>query len=135
MEQLYERGLTAHAFSMAQDTPRDRLTREVDEITARIATMTTDLHAIFDASVDSNADDEHDPEGQTIGYERAQLTALITAAQAQLTAVERALTRLEEGSWRDLHGLPPPIPAERLEVRPAPRRASSTHPGRGEPGS
>ena len=103
---------------MAQDTPRERLTREVDEITARIATMTTDLHAIFDASVDSNADDEHDPEGQTIGYERAQLTALITAAQAQLTAVEQALTRLDEGSYGICTVCLRPIPAERLEVRP-----------------
>lgn len=106
---------------MAQDTPRDRLTREVDEITARIATMTTDLHAIFDASVDSNADDEHDPEGQTIGYERAQLTALITAAQAQLTAVEQALTRLDERQLRDLHGLPPAHPGR------APRGAPDGH--------
>ena len=34
----------------------------------RLASMTTDLESLFAASADSNADDEHDLEGQTIAY-------------------------------------------------------------------
>src|SRR4051812_46583337 len=47
---------------------------------ARLVRTEEDLAALFAASRDSNADDEHDPEGQTIAYERAQLTASADAA-------------------------------------------------------
>ena len=46
-----------------------RLREERDEVRARLAIMTRDLESLFAASADSNADDEHDPEGQTIAYE------------------------------------------------------------------
>ena len=39
----------------------ERLRQERDDVRARLASMTTDLEALFAASVDSNADDEHDP--------------------------------------------------------------------------
>jgi hypothetical protein len=42
--------------------------------------MTKDLESVIAASADSNADDEHDPEVQTIAYEQSQLSALIPAA-------------------------------------------------------
>src|SRR5690349_20568467 len=44
----------------------ERLREERDEARARLASMSRDLEALFAASADSNADDEHDPEGQTI---------------------------------------------------------------------
>ena len=44
----------------------ERLREERDEVRARLASMTRDLEALFAASADSNGDDEHDPEGQTI---------------------------------------------------------------------
>ena len=75
-----------------------RLREETAEVSARLATMTQDLDSVIAASVDSNADDEHDPEGQTIAYERSQLSALIRAAQEHLTGIERATARLNRGS-------------------------------------
>jgi hypothetical protein len=56
--------------------------------------MTTDLESLFAASVDSNADDEHDPEGQTIAYERSQIEALIQGAGDHLAGIEAGLLRL-----------------------------------------
>jgi len=91
---------------------------EWDEVNARLATMTEDLESVFAASVDSNADDEHDPEGQTIAYERSQLSALIRAAQAHLAGVETAIARLENGDYGICAVCLQPIPAARLEVRP-----------------
>jgi hypothetical protein len=44
--------------------------------------------------VDSNADDEHDPEGQTIAYERSQIEALIQGAGDHLAGIEAGLLRL-----------------------------------------
>ena len=104
---------------MAQDTPRERLTREVYQITARIATMTTDLHAIFDASVDSNADDEHDPEGSTLSWDRATHAASLEAARTSLAEIDAALARVRAGWDGACAGCGRPIPAERLIARPA----------------
>jgi RNA polymerase-binding transcription factor DksA len=71
------------------------------------------------ASVDSNADDEHDPEGATIAFERQQLSALT----AQLLRTREELqAALEDGgapgSCRSCGG---DIGAERLAARPSAR--------------
>ncbi len=98
-----------------------RLREERAEVAARLATMTKDLESVFDASVDSNADDEHDPEGQTIAYERSQLSALIRAAHEHLARVEAALARLEQGGYGICEVCRQPIPTGRLEARPTAR--------------
>jgi hypothetical protein len=43
----------------------------------RLAGLRRGFQEIVDASADSNDEDEHDPEGSTIAYERSQLAALI----------------------------------------------------------
>jgi RNA polymerase-binding transcription factor DksA len=98
-----------------------RLHEERAEVSARLATMTEDLESVFAASVDSNADDEHDPEGQTIAYERSQLTALIHAANEHLSGIETATKRLEQGTYGTCEVCLQPIPAARLEARPTAR--------------
>ena len=94
-----------------------RLREERAEVSARLATMAKDLESVFAASMDSNADDEHDPEGQTISYEREQLSALIRAAQEHLSAIEMAAARLENGEYGICEVCLKPIPTARLEVR------------------
>ena len=98
-----------------------RLRKDRAEVSARLSAMTKDLESVFAASVDSNADDEHDPEGQTIAYERAQLTALIKAAKEHLSAIDAATARLEEGSYGRCEVCMEPIPSARLEARPTAR--------------
>jgi RNA polymerase-binding transcription factor DksA len=83
--------------------------------------MTRDLEALFAASADSNADDEHDPEGQTIAYERSQLSALIQGAQEHLAGIEAATARLRQGSYGICEVCHQPIPTARLEARPTAR--------------
>ncbi len=98
-----------------------RLREDRAEVSARLATMTEDLDSVFAASVDSNADDEHDPEGHTIAYERSQLSALISAAQEHLSGIESATARLEQGTYGTCEVCLQPIPAARLEARPTAR--------------
>lgn len=98
-----------------------RLRKERVEVSAGLATMTEDLESVIAASADSNADDEHDPEGQTIAYERSQLSALIRAAQEHLSGIEAAAARLEQGDYGTCEVCLQPIPAARLEVRPIAR--------------
>jgi RNA polymerase-binding transcription factor DksA len=98
-----------------------RLREERAEVSARMATMSKELESVIAASVDSNADDEHDPEGQTIAYERSQLSALIHAAQEHLSGIEQATARLEQGDYGTCEVCLQPIPAARLEARPIAR--------------
>ena len=99
----------------------ERLRGERDEVCARLASMTTDLESLFAASADSNADDEHDPEGQTIAYERSQLAALIQGARDHLAGIEAAMLQLEQGSYGICEVCHQPIPAARLDARPTAR--------------
>jgi DnaK suppressor protein len=101
---------------------RDDLLRLRSEAEREAAARARDLEALFAASEGSNADDEHDPEGATIGFERAQLTALLTAARHRMAEVDDALGRLDDGSYGVCEQCGAPIPADRLAVRPFARR-------------
>lgn len=99
----------------------ERLREQRYEVRARIANMTRDLESLFAASADLNADDEHDPEGQTIADERSQLSALIQGAQEHLCGIEAATIRLQQGSYGVCEVCDQPIPAARLDARPTAR--------------
>lgn len=96
----------------------DELLRLRASAEAEAATLARDLEALFSASRDSNADDEHDPEGATIGFERAQLTALLAAARRRITEVDDALARAEAGTYGVCERCGGPVGDERLAVRP-----------------
>jgi DnaK suppressor protein len=85
---------------------------------SRLATLTHDFDRLVNASDGSNADDEHDPEGATIAYERSQLDALTQQARKHLAAIDAALARLAAGTYGTCDVCKQPIPAERLTARP-----------------
>jgi DnaK suppressor protein len=84
----------------------------------RLAALDREHRSVVDASRDSNADDEHDPEGATIAFERAQVDALARDAAARLGSVEAALARVDAGTYGVCEVCGEPIPAARLEARP-----------------
>ncbi|MBO3084958.1 TraR/DksA family transcriptional regulator [Cellulomonas fengjieae] len=99
-------------------TARARL-EELRATTAqRLSALRGEHLAVVEASRDSNADDEHDPEGATIAFERAQVDALARDALARLESIEDALTRIDDGTYGICAQCGDPIPAGRLEVRP-----------------
>ena len=73
------------------------------------------------ASRDTNADDEHDPEGATIAFERAQLDALRRQAAEHLGELDAALQRVDDGTYGLCAGCGLPIDPRRLEARPVAR--------------
>lgn len=103
------------------DVTRAALEAERAAASTLLATLTRDFAGIVEASADSNADDEHDPEGSTIAFERSQVGALIAAARARLAEVVAATTRLDDGSYGTCERCGGPIPAGRLEARPTAR--------------
>jgi RNA polymerase-binding protein DksA len=100
---------------------RDTLRQLRDRAQAEAATLAADLRSLFEASRSSNADDEHDPEGTTIAYERAQLTAVLDATRRRIDELEVALQRLDAGGYGVCEQCGRPIPAARLEARPTAR--------------
>ncbi|GAA4609904.1 hypothetical protein GCM10023107_94040 [Actinoplanes octamycinicus] len=82
------------------------------------ATLARDLEGLFAAARDSNGDDEHDPEGATVGFERAQLTALLAAARERIVEVDDALRRFDAGTYGICERCGQPIGEGRLGARP-----------------
>lgn len=99
-----------------------RVLEDVHERTLRrLARLTGDFDDVVAASRDTNADDEHDPEGATIAFERSQVDALIHRAQTQLLEVDAAVARLDAGRYGTCEGCPGPVGEERLEAMPLAR--------------
>ncbi|MBM0123288.1 TraR/DksA family transcriptional regulator [Pimelobacter simplex] len=103
------------------DGARELLTAERDEARRRLADLTGSFEEVVAASRDTNADDEHDPEGATIAFERSQLATLVAQVRRHLAEVDAALARLDAGTYGLCETCGRPIDAARLEVRPASR--------------
>jgi len=103
------------------DDARTRLLALRSATLDRLAALHGEHAAVVDASRDSNADDEHDPEGATIAYERAQVTALLAQAREDLDALGRALAEVERTGRVRCEGCGEPIAFERLLALPTAR--------------
>lgn len=107
------------------DAGRDELGAELARRHAtaceRLALLEAQHAGIVGASRGSNADDEHDPEGATIAFERAQIEALARQARAEVAELDAALARMSEGTFGVCERCGQPIPAGRLLARPSAR--------------
>lgn len=101
---------------------RRRLRLQREEAVERLASLTGDHDAIVAASRDTNADDEHDPEGATIAFERSQIGALAEHARRSLDEIDAALERLDAGRYGVCERCAARIPVARLAARPTARR-------------
>jgi RNA polymerase-binding transcription factor DksA len=98
-----------------------RLREQRAELRRRVARLTEDMAGLVEASQGSNADDEHDPEGQTIAYERSQLSAVTGQAHEHLAELDAALERVRAGTYGVCEVCGLPIDPARLEARPTAR--------------
>ena len=98
-----------------------RLEADRAETVGRLTALTGDFDAVVTASRDSNADDEHDPEGATIAFERSQVDALVRQARHHLEELDAALARVEDDTYGVCERCAGPIADGRLEARPVAR--------------
>jgi DnaK suppressor protein len=117
--------MTAWHRHLSDLDPGRALAEERARTLTRLADLTGDHAGIVEASRDSNADDEHDPEGATIAFERSQVEALVRQARAHLVEVDAALARLEDGTYGVCEVCARPVAAARLEARPVARTCVS----------
>ena len=113
------RRLTSLMDDMSAAVQRMRLEERMRDARALEATLERERSAMVEASRASNADDEHDPEGATIAFERAQLDATIVEVHRQQVDLDAALARLDDGTYGICVVCGLPIPAARLEARPS----------------
>ncbi len=100
---------------------REQLELDREETIGRLAALKGDHAAVVAASLDDNADDEHDPEGATIAFERSQIAALVRQAQFHLAEIDAAVERLDAGTYGTCERCGEAIGEERLGARPTAR--------------
>lgn len=99
--------------------PSVELTDERARTLDRIEALTRDFESIV-ASIDGvGNDDEHDPDGVTIAFERAQVLSLLRAAREQLAALDAAIERAAAGTYGRCESCGDAIGTERLAALPA----------------
>src|SRR3546814_266523 len=103
------------------DAACDRLEDERQETLDRLANLIHDHDEVVAASRDTNADDEHDPEGATIAFERSQVAALMRQARRHLDEIDAAAQRVHDGTYGTCEGCGGPIGEGRIEARPVAR--------------
>jgi DnaK suppressor protein len=99
--------------------PAVRLAAERADAVARVQALDRQLAELAEHQALTAHDDEHDPEGVTIGFERAQLLGLLSAARRAVGAADEAARRLAEGTYGRCVRCGKAIPAERLDALPA----------------
>jgi RNA polymerase-binding transcription factor DksA len=104
------------------DELRAAIESERSHLRNHVLALRRNFDAIVEGAELTSTDDEHDPEGTTIAYERAQVAALLQQAQRDLDALDEALVRLDDGSIFVCANCGDTIPVERLLALPTTRR-------------
>ncbi|MFD1722689.1 TraR/DksA family transcriptional regulator [Amnibacterium endophyticum] len=101
-----------------EDEARRRVLAVREDALRTVAELDRRIHDVVTARADANSDDEHDPEGATLAFERSQADAIRAAALRRLDDAEQAMRRLDSGEYGRCAVCGEPIPEGRLEARP-----------------
>jgi DnaK suppressor protein len=100
-------------------SPHERLSAERASAAARLAALEREFTSLVESASQANTDDEHDPEGPTVAFERQHVAALAHQARERIAEIDVALARLADGTYGSCEQCGQPIGAERLAARPA----------------
>ena len=102
---------------------RDHLTQERERLERLRRGFDDEL--LHDQSADATGElthsDQHDADVASDTFEREKDFSILEQVEAELADVERALRRLDEGTYGTCEACSGPIGDERLEVQPAAR--------------
>jgi DnaK suppressor protein len=107
-----------HLVDEAGD-PHSRLSELRSATILRASSLVRSLDGIVEATSDVATDDEHDPEGHTIAWERQQIAALLDETRSALTDIEAAERRLDDGLYGICMSCGLDIAVARLAALPA----------------
>ena len=105
----------------ASGRTRARLTADQAETRREVAELEREFAAIVASAADGAAggDDEHDPEGATLAFERQHTAALLAQALEQIAEIDAAIGRLDAGTYGICVRCGQPVGQGRLAARPA----------------
>ncbi len=83
----------------------------------RLAELEREFAGILESG-SAGVDDEHDPEGATIAFERQHAAALLSQVRQHLAQIDAAMLRLADGSYGNCAACGQPIGSARLAARP-----------------
>lgn len=86
---------------------------------SRAAALDREFEGIAAAASEPGADDEHDPEGATLAFERQHTAALLARALDQIAEIDAAIGRLDDGTYGVCVRCGQPVGQGRLAARPA----------------
>ncbi|HLX77658.1 MAG TPA: TraR/DksA C4-type zinc finger protein [Acidimicrobiales bacterium] len=99
----------------------DVIAEQLSRTRAATVVLVTDLEDDLAAIAESTSmgpDDEHDPEGSTVGYERARVGSLLERTRRYLSDLDAALERVRLGTYGFCDHCGEAILPERLKVLP-----------------
>src|ERR1700747_2974167 len=100
-------------------TAREMLLAERARVRERIAALEREFAGIAEAASAPGTDDEHDPEGATLAFERQHTAALRAQALDQVADIDAAIGRLDDGTYGICVRCGRPVGEDRLAARPA----------------
>ena len=106
--------LTSHQLASL----RSQLESDRERTGMLIDTVTDEMADFVSARRDTATDDEHDPEGPTLAFERSQASAILGQSQQHLAEIDSALQRMDEGRYGLCRNCGNGIALGRLQVRP-----------------
>jgi DnaK suppressor protein len=83
-----------------------------------LASLRAELADIIASAALVATDDEHDPEGATIAFERSRVDSMVARAIDHIADLDRALARAGDGRYGGCERCGEPIAPERLAARP-----------------
>jgi DnaK suppressor protein len=119
MTDIAERSTRISPLTPRQRTSlRTQLEGDRERTSILIHTVSEDLDAFVSARRDTATDDEHDPEGPTLAFERSQSSAILGQSLQHVAEIDAALARLDVGSYGLCTNCGRGIALGRLQVRP-----------------
>jgi DnaK suppressor protein len=110
---------TTPALTSRQRTSlRAHLAEDREQTLLLLDNLAKEMGAFVAARQDAPTDDEHDPEGPTLAFERSQSQAMARQSAQHLTDIEAALLRLEDGTYGYCTRCSQHIGLGRLQARP-----------------
>jgi len=109
---------TAVLTSRQRSSLRGHLARDREQTRLLVERLGEEMGAFMSARRDSPTDDEHDPEGPTLAFERSQSSAMLAQSVQHIEEIDGALARLDDGTYGLCTSCSKPIALGRLQARP-----------------
>ncbi|MEP6479246.1 MAG: TraR/DksA C4-type zinc finger protein [Rhodoglobus sp.] len=110
----------APALTRTQENKlRTRLEGDAEAAVAHIRDISAQMASFLESRRDTSTDDESDPEGPTLAFERAQEHSILQQAKSHSAEITAALGRIDGGTYGTCARCGSAIGFARLEARPS----------------